>query len=470
MGGPQVKVSVRNLGVIKEAEIDLKPLTILIGPNNAGKTWLAYTLSGIFGLYGLAKYIQAYTEEKVSKAYPILDHAVEQILDEGNAKIDLVQFADEYGETYFNNMAKLAPHWIQDFLGTELAPFDKLEVHINLAETKEHILEKILWFSIERKLSFGRGRRESLLAALKEPGKKELYVYTSTEGSIAEKLPHRAIKEFLVGLVFQGLHTTLYEDLYTFPTERTIITYPSVRSDLVEEKTIISEVAQQEPRSPTSWPMLHFLNMILTLFQCGLADREREAKKVPTIRAYMQLAQWLEKQILGGEVNFSTPEPDPRRVILFTPTDGDPLEIPVTSSMVKELSPLVLYLRYLASPGEWLIIDEPEMNLHPKAQAQLTEFLAMLVNAGLPVLITTHSPYIVDHLANLMKAAESTEPEAIQDKFYLQRKEAFISRYNVSVYSVDQGKTENVLDEDGLVRWGTFSDVSDRVSEIYFEL
>src|SRR5216683_414205 len=258
--------------------------------------------------------------------------------------------------------------------------------------------------------------------------------------------------------------------LWCSHTSYSITLYFSLPTSVVEEKTIISEVAQQEPRSPTSWPMLHFLNMILTLFQCGLADREREAKKVPTIRAYMQLAQWLEKQILGGEVNFSTPEPDPRRVILFTPTDGDPLEIPVTSSMVKELSPLVLYLRYLASPGEWLIIDEPEMNLHPKAQAQLTEFLAMLVNAGLPVLITTHSPYIVDHLANLMKAAESTEPEAIQDKFYLQRKEAFISRYNVSVYSVDQGKTENVLDEDGLVRWGTFSDVSDRVSEIYFEL
>lgn len=34
--------------------------------------------------------------------------------------------------------------------------------------------------------------------------------------------------------------------------------------------------------------------------------------------------------------------------------------------MVKELSPLVLYLRYLARAGELLIIDEPEMNLHPE--------------------------------------------------------------------------------------------------------
>ena len=43
-----MKITVRNLGVIKEAEVDLKPLTIFIGPNNSGKTWLAYTLANIF--------------------------------------------------------------------------------------------------------------------------------------------------------------------------------------------------------------------------------------------------------------------------------------------------------------------------------------------------------------------------------------------------------------------------------------
>ena len=36
-----------------------------------------------------------------------------------------------------------------------------------------------------------------------------------------------------------------------------------------------------------------------------------------------------------------------------------------------------------------IVIDEPEMNLHPEAQAQLMELLTMLVNCGLNVLITT---------------------------------------------------------------------------------
>ena len=44
-----MKVTIQKLGMIRKAEIDLRPFTIFIGPNNAGKTWLAYTLAGIFG-------------------------------------------------------------------------------------------------------------------------------------------------------------------------------------------------------------------------------------------------------------------------------------------------------------------------------------------------------------------------------------------------------------------------------------
>lgn len=110
------------------------------------------------------------------------------------------------------------------------------------------------------------------------------------------------------------------------------------------------------------------------------------------------------------------------------------------------------------------------MNLHPKAQAQLTELLAMLVNAGLRVLVTTHSPYIVDHLANLIKAFENDNQTAIRDEFFLRNTKAFISKEEVSVYLVDNGTAETIVGEDGLIHWDTFSDISDRIAHIYFKL
>lgn len=461
-----MKISVRNLGVIKEAEIDLKPLTVLIGPNNAGKTWLAYTLGSIFGDYGRKKYISAYLDEAISISYAPLEKAIDQVLNEGNAKIDLVQFADAYGETYFNDIAHHQRLWLQEYLDTGHSFFQNLTVNITLDILKERFLTQILEYSYERKISFGSGRNlnSPLLTVLKEIGNQEIFFYTSAEGAtLSRELPLKVIKEAIAFNAFDALHFALNTTVNIFPAERTAFTAFPIFQLIGKQPSNIFVRRLPEPINS-------FKDMVEEAYRRASFSRQKDAEKNPSIEAYIQLAQLLEKQVLDGGVDFSTPEPDPSREILFKPVGGPNMELPIASSMVKELASLVLYLRCLALPGDWLIIDEPEMNLHPEAQVKLTEFLTMLVNAGLHVLITTHSPYIVDHLTNLMKAAESSEPDAIQDKFYLKRKDAFIAKQDVSVYLVDHGTTENMLDEDGVVHWGTFGKVSDRVSEIYFEL
>jgi hypothetical protein len=98
------------------------------------------------------------------------------------------------------------------------------------------------------------------------------------------------------------------------------------------------------------------------------------------------------------------------------------------------------------------------------------ELLAMLVNAELQVLFTTHSPYMIDHLTNLMKASKSKNKVALKDKFYLKNEEAFISQDKVSVYLFQDGTTKNILREDGLVDWDTFSKVTDEINNLYYEI
>jgi len=469
--GSRVKIEIRNLGVVKQAEIDLRPLTVFVGPNNVGKTWVAYALGGILGPYGWNQYLSAYMAGQTQQEYPPLDDAIQQVLDEGNAQIDMVQFADEYGKAYFNDVTCLARQWMQKFMGTERASFNDLEVHVRLEERKAHFLEGVQDAVIKGKLSASQRREGALLNALKEQGEPMLYLYTASEGDVLEKLPVRAMEEFLIRTALQVFQRVLLSNVHLFPTERTtFVTFPFGPATPGIPRVTTSEGPQQERAVSLAVPVNSFLVLMQNLFNGSQSRMSERAKDNPEIQTYIQLAQLLEDEILNGSVGFSTPEPQPGRELIFQSTEGIRLDMPVVSSMVKELSPLVLYLRYLAEPETMIIIDEPEMNLHPKAQVQLTEFLVMLVNAGLHVLITTHSPYIVDHLENLMKAAKSADKDVIRDKFYLKQAEAFIPKEQVSVYLFEDGTAKDILDKEGMIEWGTFGDVSDEISNLYFEI
>ena len=80
----------------------------------------------------------------------------------------------------------------------------------------------------------------------------------------------------------------------------------------------------------------------------------------------------------------------------------DDLPLMNASSMVSEIAPLVLYLRHIVQPGNVLIIEEPESHMHPAMQVKLTQQLAKLVRAGYRVVITTHSEWILEELANVV--------------------------------------------------------------------
>jgi len=463
-----MKVSIRNLGVIKEeATLDLKPLTVLIGPNNEGKTWLAYSLAGILGSFGSSEYIQAYADKKVPNTYEPLDNAIEQVLTEGNATIDLRKFADEYGEKYFNDVAQYARNWMGRFLSTQRVSFTDMDISLELGETKADFLHQITQYAQVSRVA------KSILTIRKNQGEDKLFAFTSTdiqgsdgqEERLAEKIPLAEVRERLIYFVATALHMSLYPQIYVFPTER-----PSI----IENRSGITRLSVLFPSEraiprKAIWPLRDFTKMLDDIFENGPLDDEVRWQN-PATQKYIQLAETLEQQILVGNVSLSTPEPDPNREVLFQPTQNVHLEISIASSMVKELSPLALYLRHLATPGELVIIDEPEMNLHPAAQVKIIEFLAMLVNAGLHVLITTHSSYVVDHLVNLMDAHKHKNQDEIVEMFLLEQKEAFIDQEKVSVYLVEDGKVKNVLSPEGAIDWGTFSEVSRLVGRIHFEL
>jgi hypothetical protein len=114
---------------------------------------------------------------------------------------------------------------------------------------------------------------------------------------------------------------------------------------------------------------------------------------------FYALADEIEQEILKGVVTVSE-----MGEVQFSPAHTAQVQLPVhlAASLIKSLSHLVIYFRHLATPNDFIIIDEPELNLHPDSQILVARILAKIVNKGFKVMISTHSDYIVRELNNLI--------------------------------------------------------------------
>nr|BBH94131.1 hypothetical protein KTA_23300 [Thermogemmatispora argillosa] len=488
-----MQITVCNLGPLRRAEIIMKPLTVFVGKNNTGKTWLAYTIAGSLGRYSLGHYLNAYLSGQTRERYPPLDGLVRRIAEQSEGVIDLVAFADEHAERFLNDLLAHVRQWLPVFLGSDHARFDQLAMRIEIAAFKPELLRRLLQASLSHYI--GRDQEDAPLKALKESGEARLYFYPGQ--NVSERLPRREIASFVNGVVFRELLRAFWHDISYFPTERSSIIYerfislPSSARNKRGSRTadargllerLLAALSEQQPRL-VPVPIANFVDIVWRFHRQSSLSQAQEQGDVSASRSrYLELAALLQEEILEGTLDFSPVDAGTAREILFSPTavtataasaPRTELELSVSSSMVKELSSLALYLRYLAYPGELLVIDEPEMNLHPEAQVKMIELLAMLVNAGLHIMMTTHSTYMIDHLINLLAAARHPreQHDELASLFLLRRKEAFLAQDRVAVYHIrDDGEATSILDEEGIIHWRTFSEVTRLVERIHFAL
>ena len=102
--------------------------------------------------------------------------------------------------------------------------------------------------------------------------------------------------------------------------------------------------------------------------------------------------------IIGGEYTITQNDE-----LYYTPK-GTRLKLTMdqSSSAVRSLLDIGFYLHHIARKGDLLMVDEPELNLHPANQRRIARLFARLVNLGVKVFITTHSDYIVKELNTLI--------------------------------------------------------------------
>lgn len=460
-----MKITFSNLGAIKKTTLDLRPLTVIIGPNNSNKTYIAYSVYGLW---------QGLNEISYDLAYSI--HFNYEYLDTYSVKINKLffdtlrlkvnentKFTKEYLETFFQDSTK------------KLFNKTKFEVNFSFNEVKEKINKTFRQISIIKKRNIDIILKDKPLEILFNTEKfwKNATEYTDKFESNLES--------------FQFINSLIFLKPFLLPAERNafIITYKMLANRRykflrdtqrkflnrkIDERQIELLKEQGDIRYPQ--PVEDFLDFLTDVELQNSAIEDSEERL-----SFHELANKIETNIQGNNRTKFEPTKFGGKEIKVFVRKGLNIDLYNASSSIKQLAPLLLYLRYRARVGDLLIIDEPEMNLHPESQAKLLEVLGMLVNAGVNVLLTTHSPYLMSHLNNLI--AGDMADEEVREKqaksLYLEDDRAFLKPEDVSAYEMRQNKKgeqalHDLHDKDYGIRWDTLSDVSADIQQKFFEI
>ncbi|MGB1243262.1 MAG: AAA family ATPase, partial [Chitinophagales bacterium] len=188
---------------------------------------------------------------------------------------------------------------------------------------------------------------------------------------------------------------------------------------------------------------------------------------------FIHLAEELERDLLKGKIVISE-----HGQAEYLPDNEESLnlELHLTGSIVKSLANIVFYLRHLAQPHDTIIIDEPELNLHPDNQRLIARFLGRLVNEGFKVIVSTHSDYIVRELNNIiMLSREHENRDALLEKYGYQKNQLVKpEQVEALLFTKDSRKPTKIeVDESGLTV-KTIDEVIEQMNisaeDIYFQL
>jgi predicted ATPase len=165
----------------------------------------------------------------------------------------------------------------------------------------------------------------------------------------------------------------------------------------------------------------------------GLEIAEDLVNFSKTKSEFYYLAEEIENDLLNGKIELSK---DGDVVFQSNKAKSKSKRLPIhlTASIVKSLSSLVFYLKYIAEHNELIIIDEPELNLHPNNQVIIARVFAKLINNGFRLLVSTHSDYIVRELNNLIMASTLDKKTLIENKLENYQNGYGINKADIGAY------------------------------------
>jgi hypothetical protein len=166
---------------------------------------------------------------------------------------------------------------------------------------------------------------------------------------------------------------------------------------------------------------------------------------------------------------------------LYEYEEGEMMDVKEAASGVQSVLPIAKVLNWDTMLFySFYLIEEPELNLFPKSQDELIRYIIRYASAKIAgVLLTTHSPYVLTSLDNLILAhnVASENPNLKKAIAQIIPEQYWLDYNRVQVYSFNpspkkgEPNTESLMNDDRRgINGNTIDSVSEELSEIFDKL
>ena len=455
------ELTIENFAGISQANISVNKITILIGPQASGKSVIAKLLY-FFNEFlnfdeSIAKcsskpFVQCFKDQKAEifrKYFPSISWSKQK-------------FSIVYRNIEKNYQIRIYHNFSDN--GKVNIEFDGKHIINELNKAKEFV--EFLYLQYEKEIDVLRASIDNMEKRL-EDLKKELKDIEKFQNSDYRAVKHKKnlLEKELIELKNKRreynfrlleLRVTLY-NLFYFSKENENIFIPANRSffNLFKE----------------SFFKIFDTNVTVDPFFINFGKALESAKRVLSDeRESAKLRKWLQKFLKATYKE--------NGIELLMHDDGREVPLYMSSSGQQEILPilLVLYNVKRSKSGKRinLFLEEPESHLFPDTQKNLVELIAEVVKSGITTLfMTTHSPYILTSLNNLIYAgylSKKLHGDKLNKIKKIIPKKLWINPEDVSIYWL--GRNIQLIQDKrtGLILGTKLDKVSDLISREFTKL
>ncbi len=405
-----MKFIVRNLGIIKEADIELKGLTVLTGLNDTGKSFLTKSIFSVIKTINESntqlkieqfEQIQATLTQIYQLVRPLipLTPANQNLLFPANITNQIAAIFSQSNVPGDNNfILQLLNNYKAGITGllnpSQPAPNPTQATQLRVASTNVDNLFRVLI----SKFNQASNEEENCKSYFDKVIVKKFFQAQVSPSGLNIPTSIRIVEndnELLnIAISANVVQSFKLNDIINFK-EATLIETPTIlqlakfiNTTLVLQGSPFNRrMVQQRAELP-----YHIYDLIEKLYLSTPVSTNERFTEI-----YNRISSIISGKVIfePSELNFSYVKSNSNQKI-------KPFNI---ATGIKSFGIIQLLLNSGAiSPNSILIVDEPEVHEHPKWEVEYAKIIVELSRNGIPIIVSSHSPYFIEALARFQDA------------------------------------------------------------------